>query len=65
MTDRPPCGTCHGSKEEPCTQCQGRGSWYEPPTTATGTAQLVGCNYCLRSGRIPCRSCGGTGYQNY
>lgn len=45
----------------PCSQCQARGSWYEPPTTATGTATLRTCTACQASGKLTCPGCNGTG----
>ena len=56
-----PCGHCGGSRVQTCPQCQGRGSWYEQPQTATGTAQLVQCSYCISSGRVTCQTCAGSG----
>ena len=44
-----------------CPQCGGKGSWYLPPTTATGTAELERCSYCLGEGSVQCTLCGGTG----
>ncbi|MGE0161029.1 MAG: hypothetical protein AB7T31_16650 [Gemmatimonadales bacterium] len=55
------CSACGGAGEQPCPQCSGRGSWYQPPQTASGVAQLVTCSYCTSSGRIRCQSCGGSG----
>jgi hypothetical protein len=51
------CGNCSGTRSVTCPQCHGRGSWYSQPTTATGVAELEGCNYCSRSGRIRCPYC--------
>jgi uncharacterized membrane protein len=56
-----PCGACGGSGRTPCSSCMGRGSWYEQPTTASGTAQLRTCGACGSSGRVTCMSCGGSG----
>jgi hypothetical protein len=53
------CGQCGGTGTIPCTVCLGRGSWYTQPTGEHGVAQLDGCNYCTRSGRIRCPYCGG------
>jgi Superinfection immunity protein len=44
-----------------CRQCQGKGSWYQAPTTATGTAELARCSYCSGSGNVQCTVCGGSG----
>jgi len=56
-----PCGACGGSGQVTCSSCGGRGSWYEQPTTATGSAQLQTCGACISSGHIRCMSCGGSG----
>jgi hypothetical protein len=60
-----PCGHCGGSRVQTCPQCSGRGSWYEQPQTATGTAQLVQCSYCTSSGRVTCQTCSGSGRSAY
>jgi hypothetical protein len=44
-----------------CPQCLGKGTWYEPPTTADGAPLLVRDPYCLGSGTVQCTVCGGTG----
>jgi uncharacterized membrane protein len=56
-----PCPSCGGSGRMICPSCGGKASWYDPPTTATGTAELRGCSYCNRSGSILCTSCSGSG----
>lgn len=53
------CGQCGGSGYVMCSPCQGRGSWYTQPTTASEVAQLQTCSYCMSSGRIRCPYCGG------
>jgi len=55
------CSRCGGTGSQTCPSCQGRASWYESPQTASGVAQLTGCNYCSRSGKVQCGSCGGSG----
>jgi hypothetical protein len=55
------CTTCGGTGQQQCKMCNGRGTWYEPPQTASGTAVLAGCDYCTRSGRIRCQTCHGRG----
>ena len=55
------CSACGGSRSVMCSSCGGRGSWYNPPTTATGVAQLQTCPVCTSSGRIRCMTCGGSG----
>ena len=44
-----------------CPQCLGKGTWYEPPTTANGAPLLIRCPYCLGNGTVQCTLCGGTG----
>jgi hypothetical protein len=56
-----PCGRCGGSGTETCSSCQGRGSWYTQPQSATDSAQLVHCGACMSSGRLRCMGCGGSG----
>ena len=56
-----PCSQCGATGQMTCSTCGGRGSWYEQPTTATGSAQLRSCGACTASGHIRCMSCGGTG----
>jgi hypothetical protein len=51
---RPACSQCGGTGYRTCPSCYGRGSWYESPQTASGVAQLTGCNYCSRSGKVQC-----------
>ena len=58
-----PCSTCGASGQERCSYCQGRGSWYTQPQTATDVAQLVTCSHCGASGKVTCHTCGGTGRQ--
>jgi hypothetical protein len=60
-----PCGRCGGSGTEMCSSCQGRGSWYTQPQSATDSAQLVTCPACVSSGRLRCMGCGGSGRAQY
>lgn len=55
------CGNCRGGGTVPCTVCAARGSWWEPPTTASGSPQLRTCTMCTSSGKVTCTSCGGSG----
>ena len=55
------CGQCGGSGTVMCTTCGGRGSWYNPPSGASGVAQLQTCTACTSSGRLRCPYCGGSG----
>ena len=55
------CGQCGGSGTVMCSSCSGRGSWYNPPSGASGTAQLQTCPACASSGRLRCPYCGGSG----
>ena len=55
------CMACGGSGRVRCSTCNGRGSWYDQPTTANGVAQLRTCSACMSSGLITCFSCGGSG----
>ena len=60
-----PCSTCGASGQERCSFCQGRGSWYTQPQTATEVAQLVTCTHCGASGKVTCHTCGGSGRVMY
>ena len=53
---RQTCPTCQGSRQMVCpsSPCRGRGSWWEPPSGATGTATLVRCSYCNGNGKVQC-----------
>ncbi len=55
------CSGCGGAGSIRCSTCQGRGSWYNPPTTANGVAQLQTCGACMSSGNLRCTICGGSG----
>jgi hypothetical protein len=55
------CSMCQGAGTVACSSCGGRGSWYEAPQTAGGTAQLRTCPACVSSGRLRCSYCGGSG----
>jgi hypothetical protein len=54
QNQRSVCSQCGGTGYRTCPSCNGRGSWYESPQTASGVAQLTGCNYCARSGKVQC-----------
>jgi len=51
---KPPCPDCHGTGLMKCKPCDGRGTWWQPATTASGSATLVGCIPCNRSGKVQC-----------
>ena len=48
------CPTCQGSGRMECRSCRGRGTWWVPPTTATGSGRWEGCTACQRSGQVQC-----------
>jgi hypothetical protein len=50
MSEEPTCTGCNASGKQPCSVGQGRGSWYDPPQTANGIAQLVTWAYGGRHG---------------
>jgi len=59
------CGQCGGSGAMACSSCGGRGSWFDVPTTAGGSAELRNCGACTSSGRLRCTYCGGSGKRNF
>ena len=60
-TERPVCGICSGDKRIRCSTCQGRGWWWEAPTTAEGQGHTIYCSLCVSSGWLQCTGCNGTG----
>jgi len=70
------CGTCQGSKMQPCQRCHGQQNVPCPQCRGTGQANFQGkmqtcrkcsghrhirCTQCQGQGRVNCRTCNGSG----